>query len=192
MKTYYLILIFFLAGICWEINAQSSPKKNVPMDSASKTYPVPPANNNMLFYLQRTHNTNTIVYSLKYNSDSTVNEKEPVNVYWIRYADGGGIAPLSSVQKSFAYGVSSQCFDKEKKWFRVNLVAYEKVDIFIMNTSHDKEYHAFTKINGKLAQLTRVFFKTDGGTFWKPNVVYVELTGKDIITGNVVLERFKP
>jgi hypothetical protein len=185
-----IALCVIIVNFC---HAQQQEKKNeILQDSSAKNYPVPPANKSMLFYLQRTHNTNTIVYALNFNSDSTLNESEPVIVYWIRYADGGGTAPLTSIQRSFAYGVSAQMFNKEKKWFAIHLVAYNKADIYLMNSKTDKTYRAFTNINGKLAQLNRIFFKTDGDSFWSPNVVYIELKGKDISTGKSVTERFVP
>lgn len=189
MKKIYALLVLYFTFCLATMQAQTT----IPIkDSVSKTYPVPPESKHMLFYLQRTHNTNTIVYAINYNADSTINEKEPVKVYWIRYADKGETLPLTSVQKQFAYGVESKEIDKEKKWFKINLTAYNKTEIFIMNSTADKNYKAFTKINGKMAILKRVFFKTDGGTFWNPNVVYVELAGKEIANGKPTLEQFKP
>ncbi|MFN3665301.1 MAG: DUF4833 domain-containing protein [Sediminibacterium sp.] len=40
--------------------------------------------------------------------------------------------------------------------------------------------------------LTRIFIKIDGGTFWSPNVVYMEMKGIDEQTGKEVMQRFKP
>ena len=47
-------------------------------------------------------------------------------------------------------------------------------------------------INNKEAILQRIFIKVSGGTFWVPNVVYVEFRGIDPTTGKEVKERFKP
>jgi hypothetical protein len=192
MKGIYFIFLYFLLSIFSRINGQTILKQNLEQDSASKEYPVPPKNKNMLFYLQRTHNTNTIIYELNYNKDSSINEIEPVKVYWIRYADAGEVTPLSAVQKNFAYGVTSFLIDKEKKWFKITLKAYDKINIYIMNTQKDKNYHAYVKINGVLSEMINIFFKTEGGTFWSPNVVYVDLVGKDIHTQKTTIERFKP
>ena len=56
----------------------------------------------------------------------------------------------------------------------------------------DNKYHVFTTINNKDAILNRVFLKVEGGSFWIPNVVYLELKGIDVATGKEVMERFKP
>jgi hypothetical protein len=50
----------------------------------------------------------------------------------------------------------------------------------------------YTTINQRQAQLSRIFVKIDGGTFWSPNVVYMELKGTDPVTGKEVMERVKP
>lgn len=192
MRCIYGAIVCFLLFVCISLKSQSIQQSYAEQDSISKTYPVPPANNNMLFYIQRTHNTNTIVYDINLNKDQTINESEPVNVYWIRYADKGEIMPLSLIQRKFAYGVSSTLIDKEKKIFKIKLKAYGKREIFLMKHKSSNNYHAYIHINGTLSVLTNIFFKTDGGTFWSPNVVYIELTGSNITTGKVVVERFKP
>jgi hypothetical protein len=47
-------------------------------------------------------------------------------------------------------------------------------------------------INNKEAILQRIFIKVSGGSFWVPNIVYVEFKGIDPVTGKEVIERFKP
>jgi hypothetical protein len=192
MKHYYCIQIFFLLFSFGKMSGQTGQEKKIKQDSTAKVYPTPPANKNMLFYIQRTHNTNTIVYELNYNTDSTINEKEPVKVFWIRYADNGEILPLSSIQKTFAYGLSAKLIDKEKKTFKLTLTAYDKREIYLIKTRSNTDYHAYININGSLSILAKIFFKTDGGTFWSPNISYVELVGRSISNGKTVVERFKP
>lgn len=187
----FLLPLFFLLNASLVHSSMPVVLKSIKQVNPQDTFPTPPFNKNMLFYIQRTHNINTIVYEVNYNKDSTINEKDPVKIYWIRYADNGEILPLSGIQKSFAYGVNVSAFDKEKKWFKLNIVSYKKTDIYLMNTKGSR-YHAFVKINDKISLLKKIFFKTDGGSFWSPNVVYVELTGNDITTGKIVSERFKP
>ena len=61
-----------------------------------------------------------------------------------------------------------------------------------MPSVKDNKYHVYAIINQKQAVLNRIFIKIDGGTFWSPNVVYMEMKGIDVITGKEVMERFKP
>ena len=55
----------------------------------------------------------------------------------------------------------------------------------------DKQFHVFTTINKKQAILTRIYIEIKGGTFWTPNIQYVELTGIDLVTRTIVKERLK-
>jgi hypothetical protein len=44
-------------------------------------------------------------------------------------------------------------------------------------------------INQKQCVLTKIFVRIEGGTFWVPNVRYIEVTGTDPATGKTVTER---
>ena len=56
----------------------------------------------------------------------------------------------------------------------------------------DGKYHIFATVNQKQLMLNRIFIKIEGGSFWLPNVVYVELKGTESSTGREITERFKP
>jgi hypothetical protein len=158
----------------------------------SDTFPVPKENKNMLFYIQRTHNKNTIIYELNYNADSTINENEPVKIYWIRYSDKGEVAPLSYIQRKYAYGLDVSRADKEKNIYALTFVSYKSRTLYLMKYKNEKQYHVYTFINGKLARMSKAFAKIDGGTFWVPHITYVELTGVDPATGKKVVEKIIP
>jgi hypothetical protein len=188
---YLLLTSFSPAGVSVENSrtVEGDPK------NAADTFPVPSGNKNMLFYVQRTHNTNTIVYELSYLNDSTLNQAAPIHPYWIRYADKGedkGKAQeLSYIQKQYAYGVVTQLIDKEKQTFKVNFVSYKKRDIFLVRSKDAKSYAAYITINDKLVRLEKVFVKIEGGTFWVPHITYVEVTGRDL-NGKTVSEKIIP
>ena len=40
--------------------------------------------------------------------------------------------------------------------------------------------------------LNKVFIKIEGGSFWLPNINFVEMKGTDPVTGKEITERFKP
>lgn len=182
----FLSLVFCVAH---KAGAQTATNKVV---NVSDTFPVPKENKDLMFYIQRTHNKNTIMYTLNYNSDSTLNEKEPIKIYWVRYSDKGEIEPLSYIQRNYAYGIQSEITDAAKKTFKLNLVSYKKRSIYLMRSETDKRYHAYIMMNNKLVYLVKAFAKIDGGTFWVPHITYVELTGKDSMTGKKIIEKIIP
>jgi len=187
---YLFIFSYFLVSFFSEAKAQSFSGVNE--ISISDTFPVPKENKHLLFYIQRTHNKNTIVYELNYNADRTVNEKNPVKVYWVRYSDNGETAPLSYIQRNYAYGIESVITDYSKKTFKLNLVSYKKRSIYLMKSETDKLYHAYIMMNNKLVYFSKAFAKIEGGTFWVPHIKYVELTGRDSMTGKKMIEKIIP
>lgn len=194
---YFLLAVCVITGTSFSFLSKPSHITDIEQEKGkinmADTFPVPPATKNMLFYVQRTHNTNTIVYDLNYNKDSTLNKTKPVHFYWIRYADGGGKQELSTIQRKYAYGVNAVCIDTIKPIFKVNFVSYKKRDIFLVRTSKTvNSYRACININNKLSYLHRVFVQIDGGTFWVPHITYVELSGYDISSGKAVSERIIP
>lgn len=153
------------------------------------TFPVPKNISHMMFYVQRTPNTNTIVYELNYKEDGTLQSSDPIHVFWIRYPEGGKHKELNYIQRKFAYGLKTS-LESPESW-KLRFVAYQKHPLFLHKAA-DGKFYVFTQINDKSAVLQRIYLKIDGGTFWKPNVLYIELKGYDTKTGLAVTERIKP
>lgn len=163
--------------------------------SSNKTeisLPTPEGIDNMLFYVQRTINANTIVYELNTNKDGDINESEPIKAYWIKYAQGGKIDPLTFIQRKYAYGVKAKLIDKEKKTFSFEFVSYNKRQFYLSKSSVDNKYRVYGFVNNKLSVLNNICVKIEGGTFWLPNVKSVEVKAKDPNTLAENIEIIKP
>ena len=163
-----------------------------PDPNAPKIYPVPPQNENSLFYLQRTKNTNAIVYEVNRKADGKINGDDPIKIYWIRYSSDSTTADLTAIQRKYAYGMSFRPYNGAKNSYVLQFAAYKKRNMFLLPSNNEKHYGIYTNINGKLAELKKIFIATSGGTFWFPKVDYIELTGKDPASQQVVVERFVP
>lgn len=150
-------------------------------------YPTPSGNQNQLFFIQRDPNINTLIYEINLNKGALV-EEEPVHVYWIRYADKGQKEELNYIQRNFAYGVRSKFVSKDN--YEIHFVSYKKKQMFLRKST-DNKFYIFTDINKKQAILKQVFVRVNGGSFWVPNIEYVELKGIDPVTGLEVVERMK-
>jgi len=152
-------------------------------------FPVPTGIPNMLFYMQRTPNSNTIIYDLNVNKDGSVDKDDPINVYWIRYTEGGVKKDLNYIQRKFAYGIKVKNLGTDK--YEIRSVAYAKKEMYLMKSATG-EFHLYAKINNTMAILNRIYLQIEGGTFWFPNVVYIEMKGIDPATGKEIKEQFKP
>ncbi len=189
LKNYILALSLLIstvsAGAGMGTVADSSKHKS----KIAAGFPVLPANVNRLFYVQRDPNTNTIVYELNANAAGQLNTDEPVHAYWIRYHEKGQKEELGYIQRKFAYGLIQKPMGNGK--YDIRFVSYKKFQLILMRGA-DGKYHIYTTIGQKQAILNRIFVRIEGGSFWIPNVVYIELRGTDPATGQEIVDRFKP
>ncbi len=164
------------------------PKPSVITDPVD-TFPVPPVNANSLFYLQRTPNINTVVYELNL-TNGALDKDEPVKALWIRYTEQRQRADLSWIQRHFAYGLKER--DMGDGSYELRFVSYKKVPLTLKRWPADNKQHVFATIQGRQAIVNRVYIRIDpGGTFWSPNVKYLELKGIDIQNGKELVQRIK-
>jgi hypothetical protein len=184
MRVSFLIFFLLLSILSGPSMAQLSTDK---LD-----FPVPTQIPDMLFYLQRSLDINTVIYEANYKAPVAFGEldpKEPVKIYWKRYTDGGSIAPLLPVQR-LGYGIKAEKVANQVT--KITLVAYRKIPIYLKPVPNDSRYRAHVTIKGKEVILSRVYINIDGGTKLKPNVKYIELAGTYADGGGKVTERLYP
>ena len=176
-----VVLLLFSA---FSVPAQSGDTSN----PSPLKFPTPKGIANQLFYLQRDPNLNTLIYELNVK-DGVVDREEPVIGYWIRYGEGGKKQDMSYVQKKFAYGVHSKELGKDH--FELRFVSHKKLALYLQRSEADKKFHVYVTVNNKKLLLDRIFVRIEGGSFWLPNVRYVELRGLNPESNTVVTERIK-
>ncbi len=179
VATIMLLTSALLAGP----DAEAAPHQGQPM----LTFPVPTGVANQLFYLQRDPNINTVIYQLNVNRAGQPDEDEPVRVFWIRYAEQGERKDLNFIQRKFAYGLTAKKVGTDK--YALKFAAYDKVPFTLMKWSADNSFHVFATVANKQIVLSRVYLRIEGGTFWVPNVRYIELKGWNAATRQPVTER---
>ncbi len=162
----------------------------VPDSLPAIRFPTPSGIVNQLFYLQRDPNTNTIIYQLNVNERGQVNRKEPIHVFWMRYEEGGQLKELNFIQRRFAYGLKARQIEPDT--YELRFVSYSRFQFYLSKPDGEDQYRVYTTIARKRAVLKRIYVHIEeGGSFWKPNVKYVELSGTDEVTGTDVMERIK-
>lgn len=161
--------------------------------SAQEKLPVPADSKERLFYLQRDPNPNTVIYDINYLPDGTIDEEKPVKIYWIKYAKGGTVEELLPIEEKLAYGATTVLVDKKAGTYKMNMVAYKKMDILLKpSKSSTKKYHAEVTANGKTLHVQKVFLRLENPNSFKPKLIYIEFTGKDVKTGKTITERVIP
>ena len=148
-----------------------------------------PNEKKQLFYLQRDPDENTVVYQLNLDGEQ-VDADKPVNVYWIRYTEGGDRKGLNLVQRTMAYGISHKALDNGD--FELRIAAYKTLPLRLSYSEKHKQYVVFASINNREAILDRIFVRIEGGNMFSPDIAYFELLGRDTATHAKVTQRIKP
>jgi len=179
-KTFKFIV--FAAVLLFTLHASAA--------SVVDSFPVPKPSPKQLFYLQRSTNSNTIICDLNTDAKGQVIQDNPVHVYWIRYDEGGEKKELSYIQETFAYGIKHELLSNGA--YKLHFVSYKKQVFYLKRSPKDNQYKMYFVLNNKEFVLQKLFVRIDGGTFWLPNVVYMEIIGKDEYSGTPFSYKFKP
>ncbi len=141
-----------------------------------ENYPVPSRADDLLFYIQRNHNLNTVIYSLNKNLDGLVNTDYPMSVNWVRYSDTGEKKKLNFIQNKLAFGYRSTMINDSA--FEFKFVSYDQKSFYISKDECDN-FRVLTRINKRMSYLTNVYaYAEDFGLF--PSVKYIEFYGVDL------------
>lgn len=137
-----------------------------------ESYPVPKDIQSMLFYIQRNLNMNTVVYTVNKDNYGIVDDFLPINVFWMKYSEGGDSAQLNQIQKR-AFGYTASKINNDA--YEIRMKSYDKLGLFL-NRNDQGSWKITTKINSKNAYLSNIYvFADEFGIF--PQVKYIELYG---------------
>ncbi|PWT77872.1 MAG: CDP-alcohol phosphatidyltransferase [Bacteroidetes bacterium] len=187
--SWILIVAITAFGFSTPSHDNGHPASNISVADPADTFPIPQGIKNQLFYVQRTHNSNTVICELNLRPDGKPDDENPVHVFWIRYTEQGQHAELSFIQRVFAYGVKARPIGNDN--FELRFVSFKKRAMYLIKSPADNKYHVYTSISQKSAILSRIFIKINGGSFWSPNVEYIEVKGTDPSSGRELKERIK-
>jgi len=138
-------------------------------------YPIPHTKDQLL-YLQRNHNTNTIIYALNRDADGHINSEDPLEVYWLRYNEGGIKNCLNQIQNKLAFGYKSWKINNDT--FRFHIVGREKRD-FILSKDDYGHYQVVTMLDNHMVKMSNIYvYAEEFGVF--PQVKYIEFYGERI------------
>ena len=154
--------------------------------SQSEKYQTPPKTHELLFYIQRNHNANTIIYDANYDANGRLIKDEPIIVYWRRYDEQGQKMELRTIEKWYAYGVD---FEKTafENTYKIILVADKERSFTLKQISAFKTV-VYTVIDGKQSVMDHLYIYADNSGAW-PTVKYIELFGIDAKTKQITYEK---
>jgi hypothetical protein len=136
-----------------------------------------------LFVITRSKNANEVHYDARVRKDGSLDPRTPVASYWINKAEGGGRGPITFFQR-FAYGHDAKQ-TRDGRW-TLTLTAFKERTMTL--TLADGSWRARAAVAGKDAYITGLFVATDESG-WLPKVLYVDVSGEDAATREVIRER---
>jgi hypothetical protein len=126
---------------------------------------------------------------LNTNDQGQVVKEDPVHVYWLRFEENNEKKELGYVQRKFAYGIESKDLGKDQ--YELRFVSHKKLPMYLVKSDEDKKYHVYVTVNNKKIQIERIFLRIEGGSFWLPNIKYVEIKGMNASNNTLITERIK-
>ena len=134
-----------------------------------------------LFVIERSKNANVVNYDAVLTDDGKINEKKPIDAYWLLYAYKNGEREELSAFDKKAYGFQTT-YNKEKGNFDFVLKAVKEKPMIL--DLYNNVPKAVIKINDKDCFLEKVYIESKDGALGIPKVSYYELFGKEVATGN--------
>jgi Domain of unknown function (DUF4833) len=138
-----------------------------------------------LFYIQRSPNSNTVVYAARLTSQGAFDPKAPVEAFWRKFNIDGNKQKLNFMERMMAYGVQMDTIRPGQPIsFRVAALPDRKLTL-AMDAQHHPE--ALLQVDGHTVKLAYVYLQVvEGGLL--PSVPSLDIFGTDIASGKAVHE----
>ena len=148
-----------------------------------------PQEPHQIFYVQRSLNPNTIVYTARLNDKGELDPKHPVDVFWRRYNDDGERKDLTLVESKLAFGIGVEPVQGQPGNFMVRVVSYPRRAALLRMV--DGVPRLEIKLEGRPCRLDHAFLDVSESN-GMPHVMRVDLYGYPLDGGEMVKESFIP
>ncbi|EPR71684.1 DUF4833 domain-containing protein [Cyclobacterium qasimii] len=143
----------------------------------------------ILFTIERSLNKDQIVYFLHLDEKGQIKEKDPIQIKWLENERTGELVPINWIKKKFGYGIDVLSHEKNQLTFK--FVSYDKKQ-FLLKKDSLGNYMVFAKINERTMKIHHIYLEIEGGSFWKPNITEVSVTGFNELANSKIIEKFNP
>jgi len=149
-------------------------------------YPVP-SEPNQLFYIERSSNSNTVIYVANLGADGHWDADKPVDAYWRWYNRGGYRKPLNLPERMLAYGIKDVKRDGPNGGYTFHVAAFPERTIYV---DIDSQGHpeAFEKVGkDRWLKIVYAYLEVDDSGLL-PDVTAIDFFGYDKATGKALRE----
>jgi len=142
--------------------------------------------NNRLFIIERSKNANIVCYDANLMKDGQINKENPVDAYWLLYAEKTGAREELSLFDKKAYGFKTS-YNETTKDYNFSLKAVENKNMNIVMVEGKPKVKIM--INNTESYLNKVFIQSKDGAFGIPKVFFYVLYGTTILTNENIEEK---
>jgi hypothetical protein len=138
-----------------------------------------------LFYVQRSPNSNTVVYAARLDAQGSFDSRAPVDAFWRKFNIDGSRQPLNFIERMMAYGVKADARRAGQPiTFTIAALPGRKLTLGL-DAQHRPE--ARMQIGTHLVKVAYVYLQVvDGGLL--PKVPSLDIMGTDIASGKAIHE----
>jgi hypothetical protein len=182
-------LRFALLALLMALPAEARDFSSSITDSAEIVHLRPefkiPDEPNQLFYVQRSPNSNTIIYAAKLDAQGDFDSSAPVEAFWRKFNIDGSRQPLNFMERMMAYGVKVNPHKPGQPITFTIAALPERLLTLGMDAQHRPQ--ATMQIGGRTVRVSYVYLQVvEGGLM--PSVPSLDVLGTDLARGKAVRE----
>ena len=138
-----------------------------------------------LFYIQRSPNSNTVIYAAQLDGKGNFDSKAPVEAFWRKFNIDGSKKPLNFIERMMAYGVRMNAARPgQPPTFAIAALPQRQ-----MSLGWDAQHHPITtlQIGAHTVRLVYVYLQVDERGLL-PDVPSLDIFGIDTTSGKAIHE----
>ena len=144
-----------------------------------------PDDPNQLFYVQRSPNSNTVIYAARLTPAGEIDRSNPVEGFWRKFNIDGSRQSLNMIERMMAYGVRADRAEPGKPIsFAIAALPDRK---FTLSLDGQHKPQALTQVGSHTVKVAYIYLQVKEGGLM-PDVPALDLFGTDIASGKAVHE----
>jgi hypothetical protein len=143
----------------------------------------------VLFAIERSLNKDQVIYFLHVDENGLLKSESPISLKWLDNERTGELTPVNWIKKKFGYGIEILTQEADEMTFK--FVSYDE-KIFTLRKDHHGNYGVFAEINDRMLKIRHIYLQIEGGSFWKPNITQVFVSGFNELANTIAIETFNP
>jgi hypothetical protein len=185
-RSFCALAWLFLLPFCGPAQARQMSSQITELDQIPRVRPEfkVPDEPNQLFYVERSVNSNTVVYAANLDAHGAIDPNRPVDAFWRWYNVDGHKKGLNFIERMMAYGVRDNP-QRLNQPITFTIVALPE-RILTLDLDDRKHPEALIQIGSHTVRLTYVYLEVVDGVV--PRVPSFDIFGIDKVSGKAIRE----